>query len=62
MDSTTSCFDSINDEQKNARYYDGTRFFRVPRHMYPQYTRGYFYGYYESVEYYKNYITQYNND
>ncbi len=45
---------------KNSKYYDGTRFFKVPRHMYPQYTKGYIYGYYESVEYYKNYITQYD--
>lgn len=47
---------------KNSKYYDGTRFFKVPRHLYPQYTKGYMYGYYESIDYYKNYISNITND
>ncbi len=47
---------------KNSKYYDGTRFFKVPRHLYPQYTRGFMYGYYESIDYYKKYITNITND
>ena len=40
---------------KNSEYYDGTRFFKVPRHLYPQYTKGIFYGYNESIDWHKNY-------
>ena len=47
---------------KNSNYYDGTRFFKVPRHLYPQYTKGYMYGYYESIDYYKKYIANITND
>lgn len=38
---------------KNNEYYSGDRFFKVSRKHYPQYTRGYLYGYYEDVDYYK---------
>jgi hypothetical protein len=40
---------------KNNEYYDGTRFFKVPRHLYPSYTRGWLYGYLpESADYWKS--------
>lgn len=38
---------------KNAEYYQGDRFFKISRKHYPQYTRGYIYGYYEDENYYK---------
>jgi len=38
---------------KNKKYYSGDRFFKVSRKHYPQYERGYIYGYYEDVNYYK---------
>lgn len=42
-------------EPKNAEYYDGTRFFKISRNLYPSYTRGWLYGYYpEDAEYWKN--------
>jgi len=37
--------------EKNFRYYTGQRFFRVSRRHYPQYTRGWIYGYYEDKDY-----------
>lgn len=40
---------------KNKKYYSGERFFKVSRNLYPQYTRGYIYGYYEDVNYYKEF-------
>ncbi len=44
---------------KNADYYLGKRFCRIPRNLYPQYQRGYIYGYYEDIEYFKNLIEEY---
>ena len=41
-------------EPKNSEYYDGTRFFKVSRSLYPSYTRGYIYGYNEDADYWKN--------
>ena len=41
-------------EPKNSEYYDGTRFFKVSRNLYPSYTRGWIYGYTENAEYYKD--------
>ena len=38
---------------KNFDYYTGERFFKISRRFYPQYTRGYIYGYYEDDNYYK---------
>ena len=38
---------------KNIDYYKGERYFKVSRSLYPQYTRGYLYGYYEDENYYK---------
>jgi hypothetical protein len=38
---------------KNAEYYSGERFFKVSRKHYPQYTRGYIWGYWEDDNYYK---------
>jgi len=38
---------------KNKDYYSGERFFKVSRKHYPQYERGYIYGYYEDINYYK---------
>ena len=37
--------------EKNFRYYTGERFFRISRRHYPQYTRGYLWGYYEDLDY-----------
>ncbi len=33
---------------KNIEYYDGTRFFKTPNSLYPNFTRGWFYGWYET--------------
>jgi len=33
---------------KNIDYYDGTRFFKVSNSLYPNFTRGWFYGWYET--------------
>lgn len=44
---------------KNADYYLGKRFCKIPRHLYPQYQRGYIYGYYEDIEYFKGLIEEY---
>ncbi len=44
---------------KNADYYMGKRFCKIPRHLYPQYQRGYIYGYYEDIEYFKELIEEY---
>ena len=32
---------------KNLSYYDGERFFKVSRSLYPSYTKGWIYGYYD---------------
>ena len=37
---------------KNAEYYTGERYFQVSRSLYPQYTRGYIFGYWEDENYY----------
>ena len=40
---------------KNSEYYDGTRFFKVSRSLYPSYTKGWIYGYYpEDAKYWKD--------
>jgi hypothetical protein len=44
---------------KNADYYLGKRFCKIPRHLYPQYQRGYIYGYYEDCQYFKDLIEEY---
>ena len=36
-------------ENKNIEYYKGNRNFKISRRHYPQYTRGYIYGYYETI-------------
>jgi len=42
-------------EPKNSEYYDGTRFFKVSRSLYPSYTRGWIYGYQsENADYWKD--------
>tara|TARA_Y100001963_G_scaffold103375_1_gene142276 strand:+ start:1104 stop:1355 length:252 start_codon:yes stop_codon:yes gene_type:complete len=38
---------------KNFDYYSGERFCKISRSLYPQYTRGYIYGYYEDENYFK---------
>ena len=38
-------------EPKNAEYYDGTRFFKVSRGLYPSYTKGFIYGYNHDTDY-----------
>ena len=43
---------------KNAEYYDGTRFFKVSRNLYPSYTKGWLYGYkYDNDYWYETLIT-----
>ena len=37
--------------EKNFTYYTGKRFFRISRRHYPQYKRGWIYGYYEDLDY-----------
>ncbi len=39
---------------KNLNYYNGQRFFKVSRDLYPQYTRGWLFGYSIDPDYYKN--------
>ena len=39
---------------KNSEYYDGSRFFKISRNLYPSYTRGWLYGYTEDADYWKN--------
>jgi len=41
-------------EPKNSEYYDGTRFFKVSRSLYPSYTKGWIYGYDEDADYWKD--------
>jgi hypothetical protein len=41
-----------NQNLKNKDYYTGDRYFKISRKYYPQFTRGYFYSYYEDLEYY----------
>jgi len=36
------------EQTKHIDYYDGKRFFKVPRELYPQYTRGWLWGYYDN--------------
>ena len=51
MGATSSRFhveDFTENANKNIGYYDGKRFFKVPYSMYPNITRGWFYGWYES--------------
>ena len=42
-----------NQNLKNKDYYTGDRYFKISRKYYPDYTRGYFYGYYQDLEYYE---------
>tara|TARA_R100000734_G_C3235172_1_gene41756 strand:- start:156 stop:401 length:246 start_codon:yes stop_codon:yes gene_type:complete len=45
-------------EPKNSEYYDGTRFFKVSRRLYPSYTKGWIYGYdHDSNYWYDSLIT-----
>lgn len=39
---------------KNLDYYSGKRFFKTSRGMYPEYVRGWFFGYSIDPDYYKN--------
>lgn len=39
---------------KNSEYYSGKRFVKVPRFLYPQYTRGFLYGYTIDPNYWAN--------
>lgn len=40
---------------KNSEYYDGTRFCKIPRHLYPSYSKGLIWGYYaEDADYWKD--------
>lgn len=41
-------WDNIGDKG-NYKYYNGERFFRVSRRHYPQFKRGYLWGYYEKA-------------
>ena len=45
---TFTAYDHIGG--KNFEYYNGTRFFKISRKHYTQYTRGYLWGYYEVDE------------
>jgi len=40
------------EDKKNVKYYTGERFFKVSRKHYRDFTPGYFYGYYQDLEYY----------
>ena len=42
-----------NENLKNKDYYTGDRYFKISRKYYPDYTPGYFYGYYQDLEYYE---------
>jgi len=44
---------------KNADYYMGKRFCKIPRHLYPQFQKGILFGYYEDIEYFKGLIEEY---
>ena len=46
---TITEYDDIG--EKNFSYYTGKRYFKISRKLYPQYTRGYIYGYYEDLDY-----------
>lgn len=49
MGATSSRFhveDFTENANKNIGYYDGTRFFTVPREHYSNHTRGWLYGWY----------------
>jgi len=37
-------------DKGNYKYYTGERFFKISRRFYPQFTRGYIFGYYEHKE------------
>ncbi len=45
---------------KNWQYYNGERFTTISRNMYPQYTKGWFYGYTIDDRYYEKIL--YNQD
>ena len=42
-----------NTKPKNADYYNGKRFFKTSRAMYPQYTHGWLFGYYVDDSYFQ---------
>lgn len=44
-------------EPKNAEYYDGQRFFTVSRNLYPDYSRGWIYGYDQDPDYWHRVLT-----
>jgi hypothetical protein len=44
---------------KNADYYLNKRFCKIPRHLYPQFQKGYLFGYYEDCQYFKDLIEEY---
>lgn len=44
-------------EPKNAEYYSGERFFKVSRNLYPDYTKGWLYGYNEDTSYWHRVLT-----
>ena len=54
-------YEDENEKPKNFNYYfNNQRSFRVSRRHYPQYTRGYFYGYWEDLDYWDNLANQEN--
>lgn len=51
-----------NQDLKNKEYYTGERYFKVSRKHYADYTPGYFYGYYQDLEYYDKLSLQENRE
>ena len=51
-----------NQDLKNKEYYTGERYFKVSRKHYADYTPGYFYGYYQDLEYYDKLSLQEDRD
>lgn len=47
---------------KNLNYYNGQRFFKVSRDLYPQYKRGWIFGYTIDPDYYKNILYDESED
>ena len=41
---------------KNEEYYNGKRFCKISRGYYPQFTKGYLWGRYEDLDYYKDWV------
>jgi hypothetical protein len=41
-------WDKVHDKSKNWGYYCGERICVIPKYLYPEYTQGYLFGYYEN--------------